>query len=274
VSEVSRSPLPEAGAPLVLEEREGAVVTLRLNRPDRLNALNVPLGMALAAGLRRVAGDGSVRAVVLTGAGRGFCAGGDVSLLRDARSRRAAGELEALVGSGKEISLLIATMTKPVIASVNGPAAGGGMNLALGCDFRIASDQAVFAESFRNLGLYPDFGGTYFLPRLVGAARAAELFYTGEIISAAEALRIGIVNKVVPADGLAEETRSLAARLADGPPIAARAVKQLLFGSDRAALERALDEEIRRQTECFLSADCAEGLQAFFEKRQPKFKGK
>jgi 2-(1,2-epoxy-1,2-dihydrophenyl)acetyl-CoA isomerase len=144
----------------------------------------------------------------------------------------------------------------------------------LGCDFRIASDQASFGESFANLGLYPDFGGTYFLPRLVGPARAAELFYTGEMISASEALRLGIYNRVVPADRLADETRSLAARLAAAPPIAARFVKDRLFGTDRAALERALDQEIERQVQCFMSEDCAEGLTAFAEKRLPVFRGK
>jgi len=157
---------------------------------------------------------------------------------------------------------------------VNGPAAGGGANLALACDIRIASEQANFGQSFAKLGLYPDFGGTFLLPRLVGPARAAELFYSGEMIPAAECLRLGIYNRVVPLDQLAAETKSAAAALAAGPPIAARFVKQLLFGSSRAELENALDDEIRRQVECFNSEDFAEGLTAFFEKRRPNFRGK
>ena len=263
-----------ASSNVLVEEREGSVLTLRLNRPERLNALNIELGEALVSALRHAADDSSVRAIVLTGAGRAFCAGGDLGLLRDARVRNASHELESLVRSGKEISLLLATIPKPVLGSINGPAAGGGANLALGCDFRIASDQASFGESFANIGLYPDFGGTYFLPRLVGPARAAQLFYTGDMISAGEALRLGIYNRVVPAEQLAAETQSLAARLAAAPPMAARFVKDRLFDSDRVALERALDQEIERQVECFMSEDCAEGLTAFFEKRRPEFRGK
>jgi enoyl-CoA hydratase/carnithine racemase len=259
---------------VILEERDGAVLTIRLNRPDRLNALNVELGTALAAALRRASTDASVRAVVLTGAGRAFCGGGDVGLLRDARTRNAPNELAALVSSGKDIVLLLATLPKPVLASVNGPAAGGGANLALACDFRIASEQATFGQSFAKLGLYPDFGGTFYLPRLAGPSRAAELFYSGEMISAAECLRLGIYNRVVPPDQLAAETSAAAAALAAGPPIAARFVKQRLFGASLTELEKALDEEISRQVECFKSEDCAEGLAAFFEKRRPQFRGK
>ncbi|HVA16976.1 MAG TPA: enoyl-CoA hydratase-related protein, partial [Candidatus Dormibacteraeota bacterium] len=157
--------------------------------------------------------------------------------------------------------------------AVNGPAAGAGMNLALACDLRIASDQATFGETFARVGLFPDFGGTYFLPKIVGAAKAAELFYTAEMISAAEAERLGIVNRVVPEEKFAEEVKKFAARLAAGPPMAIRAIKQVLFAAGREELERALDAEIQRQVECFLSADCAEGLDAFFAKREPQFRG-
>ncbi len=175
--------MAEAAQPVpsnvLLEERSGAVVTLRLNRPERLNALNFALGQALASALGRAGADDSIRTVVLTGAGRAFCAGGDLAALRDARARNAGHELEGLLRAGKQLTLAIATMPKPVLASINGPAAGGGMNLALSCDLRIASDQASFGESFAQVGLFPDFGGTYFLPRLVGASRAAELCFTG-----------------------------------------------------------------------------------------------
>lgn len=257
----------------VLEERSGAVATIRLNRPDKLNALTPELGRALVHALLRAAEDKSVRAVVVTGAGRAFCAGGDLNLLRDVRKRKATRELEGLLIAGKEICLAIATMTKPVIAAVNGAAAGGGMNLALACDMRIASSQAKFAESFANVGLYPDFGGTYFLPRIVGSAMAAELFYTAELLSAEDALRLGIVNRVFPAEQFQEETRKMAESLAAAPPIAIRDVKRTILADDRRTLEAKLEEEVRLQIHCFESEDCLEGLNSFFEKRKPNFKG-
>ncbi len=258
----------------MLETREGDVATLTLNRPDRLNALNVELATALRDALRRVSGDAEVRCVVLTGAGRAFCSGGDLVLLRSARSRGAGQELEGLLRAGTEIVLAITDLPMPILAAVNGPAAGAGMNLALACDLRMASDQASFGQNFAKVGLFPDFGGTYLLPRIVGPARAAEMFYTGEMVSAAEAERMGIVNHVVPHERLAEEARALAARLAAAPPLAARAVRRTLFGAERDALVRALEAEARQQRECFLSEDCAEGLNAFFEKRAPKFRGR
>lgn len=257
----------------VLEERSGAVATIRLNRPDKLNALTPELGRTLVHALLRAAEDKSVRAVVLTGAGRAFCAGGDLNLLREVRKRKATRELEGLLIAGKEICLAIATMTKPVIAAVNGAAAGGGMNLALACDMRIASTQAKFAESFANVGLYPDFGGTYFLPRIVGSAMAAELFYTAELLGAEDALRLGIVNRVFPAERFEEETRKMAESLAAAPPIAIRDVKRTILADDRRTLEAKLEEEVRLQIHCFESEDCLEGLSAFFEKRKPNFRG-
>lgn len=258
---------------LVLVENSGGVATLRMNRPDKLNALNVDLGRALVQALIHAGEDKSVRVIVLTGAGRAFCAGGDLALLRDVRMRQAANELQGLLLAGKEICIAIATMPKPVIAAVNGAAAGGGMNLALAADVRIASDKAIFAESFAKIGLYPDFGGTYFLPRIVGPALAAELFYTAETLSAEDALRLGIVNRVFAADKFEEETQKIAESLAAAPPMAMRDVKRTLLGEDRKALEAALDEEIRLQIHCFLSEDCLEGLNAFFEKRKAVFKG-
>jgi 2-(1,2-epoxy-1,2-dihydrophenyl)acetyl-CoA isomerase len=258
---------------VVLEERKGNVAVIRLNRPDKLNALNVELGRGLVHALLHASQDNSVRAVVLTGAGRGFCAGGDLEFIRDLRKRNASDELKVLLETGKEMCLAIATMTKPVIAAVNGPAAGGGMNLALAADMRIASDQASFAESFAKVGLYPDFGGTYFLPRIVGPALAAELFYTAETLSAEDALRLGIVNRVFPVDKFEEETQKMVDVLAGAPTVALRDVKRTIVGDDRKNLETKLDEEIRLQIHCFQSEDCLEGLNAFFEKRKPNFKG-
>ena len=263
----------ESQSQVVLEERKGNVAVIRLNRPDKLNALNIELGRGLVHALLHASQDNSVRAVVLTGAGRGFCAGGDLELIRDLRKRNASDELKVLLEAGKEMCLAIATMTKPVIAAVNGPAAGGGMNLALAADMRIASDQASFAESFAKVGLYPDFGGTYFLPRIVGPALSAELFYTAETLSAEDALRLGIVNRVFPADKFEEETQKIVDVLAGAPTVALRDVKRTIVGDDRKNLETKLDEEIRLQIHCFQSEDCLEGLNAFFEKRKPNFKG-
>lgn len=263
----------QAASPVVLEERSGSVVTLRLNRPQKLNALNPEMARELVQAILRASDNKDVRAVVVTGAGRAFCAGGDLDLLRDVRKRNASRELEGLLVAGKELCMAISTMTKPVIAAVNGPAAGGGMNIALACDMRIASDQAKFAESFANIGLYPDFGGTYFLPRIVGLALAAELFYTAETLSAEDALRLGIVNRVFPAAQFEEEVRKLTESLAAAPPIAFRDVKRTILADDRKTLEDKLDEEIRLQIHCFESEDCLEGLNAFFEKRKPNFRG-
>lgn len=260
-------------APLVLQSRRESVFTITLNRPDRLNALNSALGQALLDSLNSAMHDNAVRAVVLTGAGRGFCAGGDIDLLRKARERDDVTEVESLLKLGKRIILAIATMPKPVIAAVNGPAAGAGANLALACTTRIASEQASFIQSFAKIGVFPDFGGTYFLPRLVGPALAMELMLTAETVSAAEALRIGLVSHVVPPECLEAETSLLANRLAAAPPIVVRGIKQALCVDGREHLERALDEEIRWQVTCFRSRDCLEGLHAFFEKRAPRFQG-
>ncbi|HEY6904885.1 MAG TPA: enoyl-CoA hydratase [Candidatus Acidoferrales bacterium] len=257
----------------VLEERSGAVVTLRLNRPEKLNALNPEMCRALVRALLSASDDRSVRVVLLTGAGRGFCSGGDINYIHAARARRSVREFEALLSAGKEICLAIASMPKPVIAAVNGPAAGGGMSLALACDLRIASDQGMFKQAFAQLGLYPDLGATFFLPRLVGMARASELFYTSEHLSAAEAREIGIVYRVYPHEQFEQETRNFARQLAEGPPLAYRDVKRTMIGEAHQALAQAIDEENRLQLHCFLSEDCSEGLNAFLEKRAPRFQG-
>lgn len=272
------SPVPStatgaAEAPLILEAASGGVAMVTLNRPERLNALNGALAGALDAALSRVADDANVKVVVIAGAGRAFCAGGDLREIGAGRESGNAAALEPLLRSGMRAALAIRCMSKPVIAAVNGVAAGAGMNLALAADIRIAAEGAQFGQNFAKVGLAPDFGGTYFLPQLVGPAKAAELFYLGDMIDSAEALRLGIVNRVVAPQDLAASVTELARRLAQGPALAIRAVKQILFGSQREALERALEMEVQEQIRCFESADCREGIRAFFEKRAPKFTG-
>src|SRR5579864_1472762 len=271
---MSKAVQPAQADSSILESRHEGIVTLVLNRPDRLNALNNDLAVALNESLQRISQDDSIRVVILSGAGRGFCAGGDLGAIGKGRQTGATKELEPLLRSGMQAVLKMRTMHQPVIAAVNGPAAGAGMNIALAADIRIASEEATFGENFSRVGLFPDFGGTWFLPQLVGPSVAAELFYTGEMIDAQTALRLGIVNRVVPAAKLEAEAQSLAMKISQGLPVAVRAVKRALFGSEKAALAKALEHEVQEQIRCYLSEDCSEGIRAFFEKRPPKFQGK
>jgi 2-(1,2-epoxy-1,2-dihydrophenyl)acetyl-CoA isomerase len=258
----------------VLEKREGGVATLILNRPERMNALNKDLILALNDALTRVEADEEINVVVLAGAGRAFCAGGDLAVIGKGRQENNTAELQPILRSGMQAVLKIRTMRQAVIAAVHGAAAGAGMNIALAADIRIASEDAMFGQNFAKVGLFPDYGGTFFLPQLVGPAKAAELFYTGDMINAAEAMRLGIVNRVVPLAQLESEVRALAQKIAQGPAIAIRAVKQTLFGRDKEELVALLDLEVEQQMKCFLSGDCDEGIRAFFDKRAPKFQGK
>jgi 2-(1,2-epoxy-1,2-dihydrophenyl)acetyl-CoA isomerase len=271
---MSNSPQPAQAGPVLLETKHDGIATLVMNRPDRLNALNTKLVSTLNDVLSRLAKDESIRVVVLTGAGRAFCAGGDLAVIAEGRASGEAKELELLLHSGMQAVLMMRMMPQPVIAAVNGAAAGAGMNIALAADMRIAAEEAMFGQNFAKVGLFPDFGGTYFLPQLVGPAKAAELFYTGDMIDAKTALRLGIVNHVVPAAQLEAEVKTLAQKIAQGPPLAIRAVKKTLFGGENEKLGRALAHEVEEQTRCYLSEDCSEGIQAFFEKRPPQFRGK
>ncbi|PYU01044.1 MAG: enoyl-CoA hydratase [Acidobacteria bacterium] len=271
---MTTSALPAQAGPVLLESKHNGVATLVMNRPDRLNALNTKLVMALASALRCIAKDESVRVVLLAGAGRAFCSGGDLAMIAEGRQSGEAKDLELLLGSGMEAVLAMRTMPQPVIAVVNGAAAGAGMNLALAADIRIAAEEATFGQNFAKVGLFPDFGGTYFLPQLVGPAKAAELFYTGDMIDAQTALRLGIVNQVVPAAQLEAEAKLLAQKIAQGPPLAIRAVKKTLFASENQKLALAMAREQEEQTRCYLSEDSREGIRAFFEKRGPQFRGK
>lgn len=263
-----------SAGPVLLESRHEAIAILILNRPEKLNALNSELSTALNDALARIAEDESVRAVVLSGAGRAFCAGGDLLAIGRGRERNETAELEPILRAGMQAVLKMRMMPQPVIAAVNGSAAGAGMNIALAADIRIAADVATFGQSFSRVGLFPDYGGTFFLPELAGPSAAAEMFYTGDLIDAQTALRLGIISRVVPAAQLEAEVKSLAQKIAQGPPLAIQAVKRVLFAARKDELEKALEREVQQQMKCFHSQDCSEGIRAFFEKRQPNFQGK
>src|ERR1700738_1213360 len=193
---MSNAPQAVPSTSLVLESLQDGIALLVMNRPDRLNALNGELAVALSEALGRAAGNPSVYVVVLTGAGRAFCAGGDLGLIGKGRQSGNVAGLEPGLRAGMQIVLKRRTMPKPVIAAVNGAAAGAGMNVALAADIRIASEEASFGQNFAKVGLFPDYGGTFFLPQLVGPSKAAELFYTGDMIDAKTALALGLVNQV------------------------------------------------------------------------------
>jgi 2-(1,2-epoxy-1,2-dihydrophenyl)acetyl-CoA isomerase len=271
---MSNPPSTAAAAPVLLETVENGVALLVMNRPDKLNALNSDLANALNQTFERIGKNDAVRVVVLTGAGRAFCAGGDLAAIGKGREVRDTRQLEPILRAGMGAMLRMRMIPQPVIAAVNGAAAGAGMNVALAADIRIAAEEAIFGQNFAKVGLFPDYGGTYFLPQLVGSSKAAELFYTGDMIDAHTALRLGLLNRVVPGAQLDAEVKKFAAQLAAGPPIAIRAVKQTLFGSEKDALGKALEAEVQHQIRCFASDDCLEGIHAFFEKRAPKFQGR
>jgi 2-(1,2-epoxy-1,2-dihydrophenyl)acetyl-CoA isomerase len=248
--------------------RAGAVLTITLNRPDVLNAFNSEMHRGLAAALKD-ARDGGVRAVVITGAGRGFCVGQDLTEFREAP-----GDIGSrLRGNYHPNIRAIRALEKPVIAAVNGAAAGAGMSLACACDLRIAADSATFVPAFINIGLIPDSGGSYFVTRLLGAARAFEWLASGKRLTAAEAHAWGLVSEVVETDALPARVAELAAQLADLPTKGVGMTKRLLDHAVTASLEEQLEREAQLQTAATQTEDFKEGVAAFLEKRPPKFRG-
>src|SRR5438552_17371868 len=221
----------------------------------------------------KIAGDDRIRAVIVTGEGRGFSAGGDIEHLKHLRDTKDEEGFRSLLTQGREITRTIRSLAKPVIAAVNGPCAGAGLSFALACDIRIASNLATFGPSFALIGLHPDWGGSWFLPNLLGTAKACELIFTGAMISAQEAEKIGLVNAVVPHHELLHAVDSQAEKMAKNPPGVLRLAKESIYGSLNSDLEAAFARETGAQLKCFYSEDFLEGVTAFLEKRQPRFKG-
>jgi 2-(1,2-epoxy-1,2-dihydrophenyl)acetyl-CoA isomerase len=259
---------------LIKVTEDSGIVTITLNRPEKLNALVGYMRRDLAEALEEAASDPDVRVIVLTGAGRAFCAGGDVNFMAELVARNDAEEFARLLGAARRVVLAIRHMSKPVIASIEGVCAGAGFNLALACDLRIASAAATFSQSFVRLGFHPDWGGTYFLPRLVPSNIACELFFLGDAIDAARAFTLGLVNFVVASEDLTTETRKLAERLRDGAAVPIAAAKHAVYTSERDTLEQMLQYEVDAQLRCFASEDGREGVRAFLEKRPPRFSGR
>jgi 2-(1,2-epoxy-1,2-dihydrophenyl)acetyl-CoA isomerase len=252
------------------------ICTITLNRPDSLNSFNEQMTTELKEAIQEVARDDQVRAAIVTGAGRAFSSGQDLGDLKQKYSTP--GHFPHLADDLRRRYNPIVTglrgLEKPVIAAVNGVAAGAGMSLALACDLRIASEKASFIEVFINVGLVPDCGNTYMLPRLVGLGKALELCFTGDKVSAEQALALGIVNRVVPAEKVMEAANELAGKLASLPTKAIGLMKRLLQQSLTSDLQTQLDAEAVAQEAAGLTADHREGVMAFFEKRPPKFVGK
>jgi 2-(1,2-epoxy-1,2-dihydrophenyl)acetyl-CoA isomerase len=272
----------DTGSDHVLASVADRVATITLNRPERRNALGNETLLALEVALDAVDRDDGVRAVVLTGAGGAFCSGGDLKGM-DEMNR---GEGKGADGPGIDAAIAaqrrnqrntagrIYTMPKPVIASIPGAAAGAGVSLALACDLRIASERAFFTTAFARVGFSGDYGGTYFLTHLVGAAKARELYLLSERFDAKEALRLGLVNWVVPTDALEEQTQALAQRLANGPTVAYRYMKENLNRAVGGHVMECLDLEATHHIHTGRTRDHRAAVRAFVEKREPAFEGR
>ncbi len=260
--------------PSVLVSIESGVLTATLNRPEKLNAFNPEMHKLLREALERAADEPGVRAVLLTGAGRGFCAGQDLSE-RDMSAGAAPIDLSVSLGSNyNPLVRRMRALPKPIVCAVNGVAAGAGANIALACDIVLAARSASFVQAFARIGLVPDSGGTYFLPRLVGTARAMGLALLGERLSAQDAESWGLIWKAVDDDELLSEATDLARRLAAGPTRGYGLLKEAMYASAGNLLDAQLDLERDLQREAGSSEDYREGVSAFMQKRAPKFKGK
>lgn len=272
----------DTGTPELLCAVEDRIATITLNRPQKRNALSDRLTPALRESLLKLEADPNVRVVVLTGAAKAFCAGGDVSEMGTGLEKRQADNspdtLEAAIRSlqhkQETLTLRLVDLAKPTIAALPGPAAGAGLSIALACDLRIAAESAFLVPGFARIGLSGDYGGSWLLSKLVGPGRAKELYFTGRRLDAQEALALGIFNEVVSDETLAERTRELAGEIAAGPPIAIRYMKENIDRAATGDLKTCLALEADRTIRCIRSQDHREAVEAFLDKRQPRFEGR
>jgi len=251
-------------------EFDSGIATITLNRPEKLNALAGHMRRDMAEALEHASSDPEVRVVVIKGAGRAFSTGADVRRMSELMESHDIEEFKRLLGAGRRVLTAIRQMLKPVVASVNGPAYGAGFNLALACDIRLAAESATFSQSFVKVGLHPDWGGSYFLPRAVPSNVACEMFFLGDAIDARRALELGLVNRVVADSELASETRKLAVRLCNAAHTSIAAAKRAVYMSEHESLERMLQYETEAQLQCFQSRDARERVRAFLERRSPR----
>jgi len=263
---------------IIVDKQKNGVIVVTLNRPEKLNAINPKMAEELLQTIDEVRHDDQIKIMVITGAGRGFCSGTDLSASDIVSGADAYGEFgdtrQDLRGPTPAWAIPLATIEKPVIAAINGVAAGAGLSMALACDIRLASEDARFAPIWIKRGLIPEAGSTYFLSRIVGKARAYELVFTGDIIDARDAERINLVNRVVKAEALVDEAIKLAAKIAANPPITLELAKKTIAMNAESDLTSAIYLENRMQCICHMTEDHKEGVAAFREKRPPVFKGK
>ena len=258
---------------MILFNAENSVATITLNRPEKLNAIGPEMRDQFIKALESIASNPQIRVLVITGQGRGFSAGGDIEYLKKLRTAEDEQGFQSMLAKGPHITRMLRALPIPVIAAVNGPCAGAGLCLALSCDMRVASEQATFGPTFARIGLHPDWGCSWFLPHHVGIAKACEMIFTGDMISAAEAEKIGLVNRVTRHAQLMPAVMELAQRIARNSPKVIALAKESIYRGMNSTLEEAFAREDEVQIECFRSADFLEGITAFFEKRPPKFRG-
>jgi 2-(1,2-epoxy-1,2-dihydrophenyl)acetyl-CoA isomerase len=258
---------------MVLQSLDNGLLTITMNRPDRRNALNPDMTRGLVEAARRAAEDHEVRAVLIKGAGGTFCVGGDVKSMAEGRAPLPFEAKKANLRRGMEVSRILHEMPKPVVAQIDGAAAGAGLSIALSCDLRVAGASAKITTAFAKVGLSGDYGGTYFLTQMLGSAKARELYLMSPVLTAQEALAVGIVSKVVPDAEVEAAARELAMSLAQGPTVTLGYIKTNINNAERLSLEACFDAEAMHHSRSGDTADHKEAAKAFVEKRKPAFVG-